>query len=215
MSDNPVDNLQQLNFQLIEDDGHATLYQALVEAPGASGSLTLAINLTVASSVRNSSPTKLQTLLSGMKAAFTVLPEPLELPLGNDTSSYDELFNISAQAMIELSVVKSDSPGPVNVSVTVETTTGIVPRPSQIVKFFSHTVGPGLADYWVSNPKQKLSAIVKSTKGNGTIRNPVKTVIQGHYSELTATEVIVESDGEKTMTYLMSTKLAWGGEHRI
>jgi hypothetical protein len=215
MSDDPADNLQQLEFQPVQDDGHAALYRAFVEGPGASGSLVLAITLTIASSVQASSPKELQGLLSGMKAGFTVLPQLPEPSPDNDTSSGDELFNISAQVMIELSVAKSDGPGPVNVNLTVETTTGIVPLPSQIVKFFSHTVGVYLADYWVSHPKKAFWATVKSTRGNGTMRYPVTAVTEGHSSKLDAAEVIVECDGKKAMTYLMNTKLQWGGEHQI
>jgi hypothetical protein len=220
MSDDLVDSLQPLKFQPIQDDGHAALYRALVENPGVPGSPVLAINLTIASSVQQSSPEQLQALLNGMKAAFTVLPElaePAEPPPDNGTSSDDGIFNISAQIMIQIGVDQYGGPGPVTVDVTVETTTGIVPLPSQIVKFFSRTVGPGLADYWVSNPKQTLSATVTSRKGNGTIRYPVKLVTEGHSSGLAATEVIVEADPKegKAFTYLMDTKLKWGGEHQI
>jgi hypothetical protein len=215
MNDNPVDNLQPLKFKLIDDDGHAALYQALVDGPGVPGSLVFAINLTIASSVQRSSPKQLQALLSGMKAAFRAVPAllPDNSTPDNSTPGDDELFNISAEVMIELSVAKSGSPGPVNVDVTVETTTGIVPLPSQIVKFFSYTVGPGLADYWVSDSKNAFSATVTSQKGNGTISPPEKSVTEGNHATVTATKVIVEATGGKAMTYLMHTKLKWGGEH--
>jgi hypothetical protein len=148
MSDNPVNGLQPIKFQPIQDDGHAALYRALAENPGVPGSPVLAINLTIASSVQQSSPKELQALLNGMKAAFTVLPEPPEPteppepPPDNGTSSDDGLFNISAQMMIQIGVDQYDGPGPVAVDVAVETTTGIMPLPSQIVKFFSRDIGP-------------------------------------------------------------------------
>jgi hypothetical protein len=202
--DNPAGKLQPLNFQQVADDGHAALYEALVKDQDAPGSPVFAVTLTIASSVQRSSPKELHMLLSGMRAVFTVLPE---LPPDNGEPGDDEPFNVSAQILIELSVARSDGTGPVNVGVTVETATGIVPLPSKIVKFLPHSLGAGLADYWKANSNQSFTATVRPTKGKGTIRpprTPLTHITTGNTYKRTAREVIVEADSNQALDYSMT-----------
>ena len=106
----PVGKLQSLDFQLLADDGHAAVYEALVVGCEIPGSPVFAVTVTVASSVRRDAGKALENLLGEMQAAFVLLPEP---PPDDGGSDDDEPFDIDTQIQIEFRLASFGGTEPV------------------------------------------------------------------------------------------------------
>lgn len=193
---------QRLNFQPVSDDGEIAVFEAQSENRDTPGAPVFAVTITIASSVQRNSPKGLQELLSGMIAAFTVIPE---LPPDQDDTGEDVPFDITKQILIEVSLVSFDGTEPISVGVTVQTATGIVPVPSEIEEFFPNQVAAGLEDCWQAKPKQSLKATVKLSKGKGTVKNPPKPAAAGGTYYPTGKQIIVEANRGQSVDYSVST----------
>ncbi len=207
--DNPVGELQPLGFELAYDDGHAAVYQATVKDEKAPGSPVYALTVTIASSVRKEAEKQLRVFLDEMRAAFALLREPVPQDGGPDD---EEPFDIDTQIQIEPRLVSLDGAGPVGVTVTVETTTGIGQAPGgsdpaggtateQVLGF---RVGPGRDQYWYARGNNRFTATVRPRSGYGTIRKPVINVAAGGTYRLTARQVIVHGGPPAGMNYLLT-----------
>jgi hypothetical protein len=196
----PVGVLQTLSFQPISDNGFAASYEALVESDQVPGSPVFAITVTFASSLQQQAGPALQTFFDGMKASFDVLSTPPD----NGGPDDEELINIGTQMLIEISLVSYGGAGPVAVTVTVETTTGIVPFPEGIKQDLPHLVGAGLEDHWRANPYQSFTATVKPRSGTGTVRFPRQNVVAGRTYYPAGKDVFVAASSTGALDYSMS-----------
>jgi len=186
--DGPVGGLAPVNFELRSDDGHAAVYEAVVNDEEAPDSPVYTLTVTVASSVRLDAGPQLQGFLDAMRVGFELLPGPVPPDDGPGGGTFD----IDSQLDIEFRLARFQRAGRTNVAVTVETTTG--------QGAFYH-VGPNRDHHWHARGNRSFTATVKPTSGSGTIGNPVKFVALGRDGQLTAREVFVQGNPPGGLDY--------------
>lgn len=222
--DVPVMGLQSLNFQPISNGGDLASYEALFPAGQAPASPVFSVTVTLASSILSQAEQEVTDLLSGMKAAFVVLPE---LPPDSGGSRSEEAFDVNKQLLIEIGLASYEGTGPVGVAVTVETVTGVVPLPigsgptgnapagnapacgTVVKKALEHTIGAGLDDYWRAKPNQSFTAKVDILIGEGTVRPPKQAVYAVNTYYPTGKQVIVHA-GQHSMNYSLNGNFVLG-----
>jgi hypothetical protein len=175
----PVSKLEPLDFRLLNDDDKAAVYQAMTVDYEHPRLPVYTVTVTIASAVRRAEEEQLQSFLSEMKAAFSLLPEP---PPDDDSPDDEDPFDIETQMRIELNLIsirglKDDEL--VGVSAIVETTIGPeggtsgsdVADEAAVRAVAPNTIPPGGKDhYWWAFCNRQLNGMVTPSGGTGTMR---------------------------------------------
>jgi hypothetical protein len=181
---NPDSKLEPLDFRLLNDDGKAAVYQAVTVAYEHPQVPVYTVTVTIASAVRREAEEQLQSFLSEMKAAFSLLPElpPDDYSPDDDSPDDEDSFDIETQMGIELNLVsirglKDDEL--VGVSAIVATTIGPggdtsgsdVAVEAAVRAVAPNTIPPGGKDhYWWAFCNRRLDGTVTPSGGSGTMR---------------------------------------------
>jgi hypothetical protein len=201
--DEPVQELQPMKFEQVQDDGHIAVYRALYDnrtEPGTTFSLTV----TAGSPGDERESTALKEFLDGIKAAFTLLDASLPEYPGDEP---DEPFNPVTEVLIEPGVADSAGPDSGGFAVVAQTTAYPVAAPitteGDMEVEASYTAGPpryGREHRWATRSGKTWMTVVV-VGGRGWIRPWRQAVSQPHGYHRYVQTLFVGSDTSVTYNF--------------